>query len=45
MKLFEILLWICVGACLPLLILFIAAACVIAGRESRKEDKDDDEIH
>ena len=40
MRLLEILLWICVGATVPFTILFIAAVCVVAGRESRKEEKD-----
>ena len=26
-------------------VIIVATACVIAGRESRKEDKDDGEIH
>ena len=40
MRLLEILLWICVGATVPFTILFIVAVCIVAGRESRKEEKD-----
>ena len=40
MRLLEILLWICIGATVPFVVLFIAAVCVVAGRESRKEEKD-----
>ena len=41
MELFEILLWICVCICMPFMILFIASACVISGRESRREESEE----
>lgn len=40
MSVLEILLWIFVGACVPIIILFIVAVMIVAGRESRKEEKD-----
>lgn len=40
MRLLEILLWICIGATIPFTIIFIVAVCIVAGRESRKEEKD-----
>ena len=40
MSILEIILLICVGSLIPFTILFIAAVCIVAGRESRKEEKD-----
>lgn len=40
MSILEIILFICVGALIPFAVLFIVAVCIVAGRESRKEEKD-----
>ena len=40
MSALEIILLICVGAMVPFVVLFIVAVMIVAGRESRKEEKD-----
>ena len=44
MKLWEILLLIAAITVAMIVIVLVVTACVIAGRESRKEDKDNGEI-
>lgn len=41
MKLWEILLLIAANTVALIVITLVVTACIIAGRESRKEDKDD----